>query len=174
MYLSNENLEKTDSKDLINLFSTAEHLYEGIELFMRACYEACVKIIVESVGESVISVFNKHNNKWRTIGEENVNDELFVALNGPELGEADKVLQESLDLHFSKSQHGWHFTTNNLFKTSGLTIDILLTIKKKLISIKSAFSNSKVFYTANPSIYTCLFHLRINFMLLLFVLMTNK
>ena len=55
----------------------------------------------------------------------------IVALNGPELGEADEVLKESLDLHFTKSQYGWHFTTNTLFKTSGKTVDTLLKNKNK-------------------------------------------
>ena len=59
---------------------------------MRSCYEAAIKISVESVGESVISVYNKHNNKWRPISEDNINDELFVALNGPELGEAEGII----------------------------------------------------------------------------------
>ena len=55
---------------------------------------------VESIGESVISVYNKHNDKIRPLSKDNVNDELFVALNGPQLGEADEVLEKSLDLHF--------------------------------------------------------------------------
>ena len=99
---------------------------------MRACYEACVKISDESIGESVISVYKKHNDKLRKLSEENVNDELFVALNGPELGEADEVLQKSLDLHFGKSFNGWHFVTNTLFRTNGVVIDAMLKKKKKL------------------------------------------
>ena len=71
---------------------------------MRATYEACVKISVESVAESVISVYNQHNSKIRNIGEENANDELCIAYNGPEIGEADEVLRDALDLHFSKSR----------------------------------------------------------------------
>ena len=69
---------------------------------------ACVKISVESIGKSVISVYNKHDDKIRPLSEDNVNDELFGALNGPELGEADEVLEKSPDLHFSESQSGWH------------------------------------------------------------------
>ena len=93
---------------------------------------ACVKISVESIGESVISVYNKHNDKIRPLSKDNVNDELFVALNGPELGEADEVLEKSLDLHFSKSQSGWHFVTNTLFRTNGVVIEKILKKKNKL------------------------------------------
>ena len=85
---------------------------------------------VESIGESVISVYNKHNDKIRPLSKDNVNDELFVALNGPQLGEADEVLEKSLDLHFSKSQSGWHFVTNTLFRTNG--VEKILKKKNKL------------------------------------------
>ena len=62
---------------------------------MRATYEACVKRSVESVAESVISVYNQHNCKIRNIGEQNANDELFVAYNGPEIGEVEEVLRDA-------------------------------------------------------------------------------
>ena len=129
---NDQNLEKTDPKDLIHNFSSLPGLYEGIELVMRATYEACVKISVESVAESVISVYNQHNSKIRNIGEENANNEFFIAYNGPEIGEADEVLRDALDLHFSKSRLGWHFTTNTLFHSVGPTVDKILKTKNKL------------------------------------------
>ena len=58
-------------------------------------------------------------------------DELFVVYNGPEIGEAEDVLSEALDLHF-KDSRGWHFTTNNLFKSSGPTVTLILKRKNKL------------------------------------------
>ena len=67
--------EKTDPKDLIKLLSSSPSLYEGIEILLRATYEACIKISVESVAESVLSVYNSHNSKIRPISEDNVNDE---------------------------------------------------------------------------------------------------
>ena len=51
-----EDLELTDPKLLIKLFSSSSSLFDGIEIIMRATYEACIKISVESVAESVISV----------------------------------------------------------------------------------------------------------------------
>ena len=71
----------------------------------------------------MISVYNKTNSKIQNIGEENANDELLIAYNGPEIGEADEVLSDALDLHFSKSRLGWHFTTNTLFHSVGPTVD---------------------------------------------------
>ena len=89
---SNENLEKTDQKDLIKLLSSSPSLYEGIQLLMRATYEACIKISVESVAESVISVYNSHNSKIRPVCEDNENNVLFIDYNGPEMGDADYKL----------------------------------------------------------------------------------
>ena len=101
---SYEQLEKTDSKELIQTFGSSPSLYEGIELVMRATYEASVKLSVESVAESVISVYNLHNNQLRKLNEDTANDELFVAYNGPEIGEADEVLRQALNLHFRKQE----------------------------------------------------------------------
>ena len=120
---TNEILDKKDPKELIKLFSSSPQLYEGIELLMRATYEACIKISVESVGdsESIISIYNQHQSKIRNISEDNANDELLISFNGPEVGEADNILKQALDLHFAKYGKGWHFTTNSPFKTSGAT-----------------------------------------------------
>ena len=62
---TNEILDKKDPKELIKLFSSSPQLYEGIELLMRATYEACIKISVESVAESIIYIYNQHNRKIR-------------------------------------------------------------------------------------------------------------
>ena len=101
-------------------------------MVLRATYEASIKLSVESVAESVISVYNLHNSKVRNIGEETANDELFIAFNGPEIGEADETLAAALDLHFAKNNGQWHFTTNTLFKTSGPTVQKMLQKKNKL------------------------------------------
>ena len=128
---SYEQLEKTDSKELIQTFGSSPSLYEGIELVMRATYEASVKLSVESVAESVISVYNLHNNQLRKLNEDTANDELFVAYNGPEIGEADEVLRQALNLHFSKTRGGWNFSTQ-LFKTAGVVVEKKLREKNKL------------------------------------------
>ena len=111
--------------------SSSPSMYEGIELVLRATFEASIKLSVESVAESVISVYNLHNSKLRPINEETGDDELFVVYNGPEMAEADEILKEALDLHF-KDSRGWHFTTNNLFRTSGPTVEAILKRKNKL------------------------------------------
>ena len=56
---------------------------------------------------------------------------MFVAWNGPEIGEADNVLKKALDLHFAGSRLGVHFKTNNLFVTAGPTVENVLKRKNK-------------------------------------------
>ena len=63
---------------------------------MRGAFEASIKL---SVAGSVISVYNLHNSKLRAINEETADDELFLVYNCPEIGEAEDVLSEALDLH---------------------------------------------------------------------------
>ena len=67
---------------------------------MQATFVGAIKTSVESISESVISVYNKHNSDIRTIGEELANDEMFVAWNGPEIGEYVDILRIALDLYF--------------------------------------------------------------------------
>ena len=61
IHLTAESLHKADSKDLIKICSTTPDLYEGIELVLRSAYVAAVKVNVESIAESVISVYIRHN-----------------------------------------------------------------------------------------------------------------
>ena len=60
-----EQIEVADSKQLIQTFGSSPDLYEGIELIMRATYEVSLKVSVESVDKSVISINNLHINKHR-------------------------------------------------------------------------------------------------------------
>ena len=99
---------------------------------IQATAVGAIKISVESVAESIISKYAIHNNKLRPIKDTTANDEMFVAVNGPELGEADKLLAKALDNKFA-GQGGWHFATQqHIFRTSGKTVETILKKKKKL------------------------------------------
>ena len=56
---------------------------------------------------------------------------MFIAVNGPELGEADALLAKALDRKLA-GKSGWHFSTmQTLFRTSGVVVNnILKKIKK--------------------------------------------
>ena len=98
---------------------------------MQATFVAAIKTSVESIAEAVISIFNQHNSDNRKLSEENLNDEMFVAWNGPEIGECDEILKNALDLHFKNKRFGVHFKTNNLFNTAGPTVTNVLKRKNK-------------------------------------------
>ena len=126
-----ESINDSDSKDFIQSFASSEKLFEGIELVMQATFVAAIKTSVESIAEAVISIFNQHNSDNRKLSEENLNDEMFVAWNGPEIGECDEILKNALDLHFKNKRFGVHFKTNNLFNTAGPTVTNVLKRKNK-------------------------------------------
>ena len=60
---------------------------------------------------------------------------MFVAWNGPQIGEADETLKKALDVHFADKRHGVKFKSNNLFATDGATVESFLTRKKRKINI---------------------------------------
>ena len=52
----------------------------------------------------LLSLYILHNSLLRNIGEERANDEMFVAYNGPDIGEAEDVLKKALDEYFKCSR----------------------------------------------------------------------
>ena len=56
--------------------------------------------------ESLIPNYNNHNSKIRRISDEIADFEMMIDYNGPEIGEADKLLMESLILHFKDKTKG--------------------------------------------------------------------
>ena len=95
---------------------------------MHAICVGCIKLSVESVAELMILKYNIHNNEFRCISEETAHLEMFVAYNGPEIEESDKLLGEALTEHFMPK--GWHFVTHNaLYSDGGKTAGRIL--KKK-------------------------------------------
>ena len=56
---------------------------------------------------------------------------MFLAWNGPDIGECDAIPRKAFDLHFEKSRHGVYFKTNNLFNTTGPTVNNILKRKNK-------------------------------------------
>ena len=116
---------------MIKLFMKNEELYNGIELVMQATAVAAVKMSVESIAESFISIYNIHNNKLRPIEESTAEAEMMIHMNSPEIGEADGVLQTALDLHFEGKP--WHFVlTQNILKAQGKVVKEVLSRKSSL------------------------------------------
>ena len=74
----------------------------------------------------MISKYNIHNSKLRPVNECTADDEMMVDYNGPEIGEADNVLLEALYIHFKNNSKGIHFDTHNIFRSSGFTVQKIL------------------------------------------------
>ena len=125
-------LEKSDPKELIKKFMVNEDLYSGIEAVIQACVVGSIKISVESVAESMISKYNIHNSNIRSIADDIADDEMMIDYNGPDIGEADKLLIESLYLHFKDNRNGIHFYTGNIFRSHGKTVENILSSKSRL------------------------------------------
>ena len=126
-----EDMKKVESKDLIKHFMITPNLYQGIEMVMQGTAVGAIKISVESVVESVISKYVIHNHKLRPLKDTTSNDEMFISVNGPDVGEADELLAKALDSKLA-GQSSWHFATQqNIFRSSGKTVESILKKKYK-------------------------------------------
>ena len=81
---------------------------------------------------SMISEYNIDKSNMRPIGEDTAEHEMMIDYNGPEIGEADDVLMEALQLHFKDNPKGIHFDTHNIFGSNGLTVQNILYTKSRL------------------------------------------
>ena len=113
---SNEQIENVNSKDLIKTFMKDPKLYKENEMVMDSTLVAAVKVSVESIADSIISKYSIHNSKLRSISDETANNEMFIAVNGPKIGEVDETLKKAFNLKFGIGK--LHFYTQNLFRSS--------------------------------------------------------
>ena len=126
-----------DSKELIRDFlSTKLKLYKGVEVTVHIICAAAVKLSVESDVESLVSRYDKHLKVDRQMDEENAEEEMEIAENGPLLVHADLILKKAMHRYWKDvSQNGeWHFVmmkSESLFKASKI-MDRLKSEKSKL------------------------------------------
>ena len=60
---------------------------------------------MESVAEIILLIYNiQKRRKNMKISDNTANDVLFVAYNGPKIGEADAVLRKTMNLHSSQTR----------------------------------------------------------------------
>ena len=110
--MSQDELNEIKSIDVIKRFlSKNEKLYEGIEFIMHSISAACVAISVESIVESVVSIYETRQTKSRTLSDDRANYEMQIGYNGPDLAKADTMLKKAMDSYFKAHKQGkWHFT----------------------------------------------------------------
>ena len=139
--MSQDKLNEIKSIDVIKRFlSKNEKLYEGIEFIMHSISAACVAISVESIVESVVSIYETRQTKSRTLSDDRANYEMQVCYNGPNLAKADTMLEKAMDSYFKAHKQGkWHFTIdpNRLKYTVSKVVD-----KKMVKSSKMFFMDT--------------------------------
>jgi hypothetical protein len=132
--IKKDDLNNLTSIDIIRKFLTSKlKMFDGIELIIHIICAASVAMSVESIVESMVSMYEIRQSKLRNTGEDHGNEEMMIAVNGPEIANADKILKKSLDSYFKKHKEGkWHFTMD--------PTKITYTISKTVDSLKSKSS----------------------------------
>ena len=106
--------KKISSEEVwIRLFDEKNEHFEGIETVLHSAAVAATKNSCESVIESFVSTYEHHSNKIRNMSEDAINDEFTISKNGPEVNNADKLIEDSMDSYFKDKGGEWRF----LFKT---------------------------------------------------------
>jgi hypothetical protein len=106
-----ETLKTTDPKDLIKkFFNPEDRLFVGIEMIIEAIAVCCVKQSCESILESLVSIYENHFDSNRNMEEDSVNEEFFIAANGPNLAHCNSVIEDAMNIYWQgKKSNSWHF-----------------------------------------------------------------
>ena len=120
-HIKDKTVKDLDSKNLIKDFLRSDKkLYQEIEVIIHCFSVAAVKLSVESSVESLVSRYEKHFDKARQLTEENANEEMLIAENGPIPVRADPLIKRALDRFFkdnNEQQSGRrHFTVGKVIK----------------------------------------------------------
>ena len=76
-------------------------------MIMQAIAVSCVKQSCESILESMVSTYEHHFNGMRNMDEDNINEEFFIAVNGPNLAHCNSVVEKAMTLYWKG--YDWHF-----------------------------------------------------------------
>ena len=86
--------------DIIKKFlNTNEMLYDGVEFIMHVISAAYVAISVEFIVESIVSMYENRQTKFRNLGEDRANHEMQIGCNGPNLAK-DRLLEKAMNSYF--------------------------------------------------------------------------
>ena len=104
---------KFQNRELIQriIGSDESDKFKEVRVIVHIILTACVKISVESIVESLVSRYENHFTSSRQLTEEHALDEMIISENGPNLHEADSILERAMNRYWSEnSQNGkWHF-----------------------------------------------------------------
>ena len=115
--------EDLDSKVIIKRLLESSKFYKGTEMVLQAISVCAVKFSVESVLESLISVYKHHYRDDRKLNEESAAEEFQIAINGPSLARYDDVVHSAMSQYWSsKSNASWNFTRSHLYSGEFSTV----------------------------------------------------
>ena len=105
--------ELTSMEVLRMLLATQTELFKGCEAVIDILIQAALSISVESIVESWISVIEHHSSKSRPLGEDSLDAEMMIALNGPSIVHSSGIVKESMSTYWKQFEnanlHGGHF-----------------------------------------------------------------
>lgn len=100
-----ENSSEFSSMKILQLMLESEaKRFVGCESVMDILTKAAVTKSVESVIESWISVLEYHANKRRQLKDERIDDEMQLAINGPQTPHCDQVVETSLKTYWQDAK----------------------------------------------------------------------
>ena len=107
------DVSKLQNRQLVQFMIGSEGAkeFEKVRVIVHVILVACVKVSVESIVESLVSRYENHFTAARQLTEENSLNEMIISENGPNLHDADGILERALNNYWSaKSENGkWHF-----------------------------------------------------------------
>ena len=128
-----KDLKKIDPKDILKLFVKSDlKLFNNCEMIIHAIMCASVKISVESIVESMISVYENHVDGNRNLDDDSAAQEFIIAYNGPNLAHCDDIVREAMCEYWKKGKinSNWHFVKDKGIKKY-LQKSLVLERKKK-------------------------------------------
>ena len=96
------NLGLSSMDLLCKFFHPDESIALNIESLMSVLESAAVVMSVEAVVEGWISVLENHSSKTRGLGQVSLEDEVTIAINGPELTNCDSVVSEACVMYWGQ------------------------------------------------------------------------
>ena len=112
--IRNRNTSELDNKDIINRSRNMKEKFTSDCIILHCISNACVKIFVESVVESLVSCYVNNFSPGRQPSKNTSLHEMIIAENGPLLQCADDILIKAMNHYWKvKNDNGkWHFVRN--------------------------------------------------------------
>lgn len=141
-----QDITKLSSLDILGQFLSSQgELSKDVEGVLEVIARAAVCTSVESIVESWVSIIEHHSPAKRMLGQDRVEDQAMVAINGPDLVHADPVIRDALKSYWQNSKNTnnseGHFvrrSCNIKSYTVSRAVDRILNIPAKLAFMASS------------------------------------